>query len=168
MATNSKRLLWVDDDGEKRFRYEKRFLQQKGWAVVWAEDIDTACLLLATEEFGALILDQSLPFVKEVTPTGIEGGYLLLHWLRQGSLPEQFDLPQGEIPVQHGLPISTNRYLPVLFISAYYDEDLRAQMQKLNGEHRSIEIAPKPVDQQDLLRFVETITDIQLDSQVDR
>jgi CheY-like chemotaxis protein len=160
MMIKKKRLLWVDDDGEKRFRYERRILQKEGWEVVWAVDIDTACSLLTTEEFGALILDQSLPFVKDVTPTGIEGGYLLLHWLRRGALPEQFDLPQGDTTSKPSPPRPSNRLLPVLFVSAYFDEDLRLQMQKLNGESRPIEIAPKPLDQHELLRFIEIVPEI--------
>jgi len=160
MVTDNMRLLWVDDDGEKRFRYERRILQQQGWEVIWAEDIDMACSLLTTEEFGALILDQSLPFIKEFTPTGIEGGYLLLHWLRRGNLPEQFDLPQGDTPSQPGPPRPANQRLPVLFVSAYYDEELRWQMEKLNGDSGPVDIVSKPVDQQDLHRFVARVAEL--------
>src|SRR5215211_6192631 len=114
MVAYEKKLLWVDDDGERRFRYERRILQQEGWEVVWAEDINKAREALAIQDFGALILDQSLPFVKDGTPTGIEGGYLLLHWLRRGTLPEQFDLPQGDTSSRPGPPRPSNRLLPVL------------------------------------------------------
>lgn len=154
MATNRKRLLWVDDDGKGRFRYSRRILEREGWAVVWAEDINTACALLASEDFGALILDQSLPFVKEVTPTGIEGGYLILHWLRQGSLPEQFDLPQGTSPAQLKPPRRSNIHLPVLFESAYFDENLESQMQRVNGENHPVKIIPKPLDHHELRHFI--------------
>jgi hypothetical protein len=157
MALDNKTLLWVDDDGERRFRYERRILAKEGWDVMWAEDINTARLLLSTDDFDALILDQRLPFEKERTPTGVEGGYLLLHWVRLGILPEQFELPQADNSPEFEPPKETNRRLQVLFISAYYDEDLQAQMQKLNGEHGQIEITPKPVDPQDLLRFVNLI-----------
>lgn len=153
IATNQ--LLWVDDDSKARFRYERRILERAGWQVLWAEDIDSARVLLAHERFGALILDQSLPFRIRDTPTGIEGGYLLLHWLRKGALPEQFDLPQQEPALEVPPPLKENMNLPVIFISAFYDEALSSRIRELSQLDRTIEIIPKPIDHAALIRFLD-------------
>lgn len=159
MPSASKRVLWVDNDDIKRFRYERRLLKREGWTVQWAEDIDSAREQLAANCFQALISDQSLPFKKHSTPTGIEGGYLLLHWLRKGALPERFDLPQPEPRPSIGEPMPENREIPVLFVSGFYDEDLCMSIRELGFVYGTQGILAKPLDDTELMRFISNISE---------
>jgi|SRR6185295_2999055 len=149
--------MWVDDDTPTRFRYERRLLARQGWNVLWAEDIDSARALLATESFDALIVDQSLPFLKGQTATGIQGGYQLLHWIRKGVLPDSYDLPQPNPPAAVQPPLPINKICPVLFISAFYDSSLHAKLRELSEVDQEIEIVAKPLDPNDLLRFLSRV-----------
>lgn len=147
-------LLWVDDDGPRRFRYESRLLRQRNWEPVWAVDIATAVGELTARRFAALILDQSLPFYRNSTPTGIEGGYVLLHWLRRGTPPTQHNLQgQGDVFTRPSVPHSGNVDLPAIIISGNYDVDLAERIYSISKADAEIEIAPKPIDEEVFLGF---------------
>lgn len=149
------RLLWVDDDGEERFRYEQRILGARNWEIAWALDLLDAAEKLSTSPFDALVVDQSLPLRKGGEPTRIEGGYTLLHWLRRGEAPPGGEFDDFRRPLNGKQALGENRCLPVLIVSAFFDEDLDAKIRQISPEDQEILIAPKPLDEYSLRSYIE-------------
>jgi CheY-like chemotaxis protein len=155
MLDDKPRLLWTDDDGPDRFMFEYYSLERKGCKVEWAVDVFNALERLSRERFDALLLDQMLPFDKKDRETTPWGGCEVLRWLR-GS-PSRPDLapplpahPSGTWPV----PLEENRQIPVLVISAFYNEQVLAAMRGASKRDRELAISPKPTNIDDIERFL--------------
>jgi CheY-like chemotaxis protein len=76
------RVLWVDDDGPTRFRYEERFLQGAGVAIDWAVTLQTARKRLRERNYDFILLDM---FVPDGSSSQLDplGGLKLLEQLRR-------------------------------------------------------------------------------------
>lgn len=146
------RLLWVDDDGKRRrFKYEEAVLR-KTWSITWAHSVYSAANALASSDYEAIILDQTLPFRDEQPPNDIWGGCALLFWL---SRPEKLPgVPRA--PAYEGLlaltPRPRNREAKVCVVSAFDDEGVAAQMR---GVRSDLMVRPKPIDLDALRQFLE-------------
>jgi CheY-like chemotaxis protein len=151
------RLLWADDDGESRFSREISMLLKGGWEVHWSLCIEDAAKKLHEEQWDCVIIDQSLPFrPKTMADTrespGVWGGCVLLWWLRRGEVPKK--MPGAPSVAQERFfrtlcPHSSNRDLPVVVVSAFYDEHVLAVMRDCSPQDANLEVIPKPVPEYD-------------------
>ena len=145
-------LLWTDDDAPDRFLFEIGRIETRGWKVDWALDIWEAAQMLASRPFNALILDQMLPFhigenahepvYKE---TQVWGGCVLLRWLRGKGPPDKAPLdsiePDQRLRRLHPQP--ENARIPVIVVSAFYDEDVLTAMRDASDIDKTLEISSK-------------------------
>lgn len=154
-----KRLLWVDDDEEGRFSFEKLLLERKGWEGHWVKDIFGALEKLGTEEFDAVILDQALPFKYSNDPLkahreSVWGGCVVLHWLRRQPLPPQAEGAARAKDLKRFQPKGDNSLVQVMIVSGFHDEELEKVTRSISPQDEEIQISPKPLDSQDLLAFI--------------
>lgn len=140
MTTNGKNLLWVDDDGEERFLYEKYNLERNGWTIIWAFTVLEAARKLSENSFDAVLLDQMLPPQKYEDEPSLWGGCALLYWLRGGGLLQDtrdFDF------VADLSPRSRNQNIRVTLVSAFYDDQVMSRVNNAPGP--AVELVKKPI-----------------------
>ena len=121
------RLLWIDDEGERKFLFEVYKLRQDGWTVDWAVSVEEATTALATHHYDTILLDQMMPLGGQgAHHVDVWTGCLMLWWLRRGSAPEA--APQPSIEASSALwkasPLEANRKTRVICVSAFDDEDV--------------------------------------------
>ena len=162
----TRRLLWTDDDDPFQFVYETHILQRAGWEIQWARDVQQGAEMLRDARFDALVLDQHMPFdsqhSKEIPPPlRIWGGCLLLWWLRCQRWPD--DAPYAPAisasPIWQWSPSPSNNDLPVIMVSAYYDEEVERIIQSASSIDRDLEILTKPLRLPDLQDFLAPLTE---------
>lgn len=147
---NGKTLLWVDDDGEERFLYEKHNLEIKGWSITWALTVFEAAERLAEKLFDAVLLDQMLPPRRYEDEPSLWGGCALLYWLRGGGLlrnTKDFDFVASLTPLSH------NQEIRVTLVSAFYDEQVNEYINNAPGS--AVELVQKPINLTRLLTYLE-------------
>ena len=161
MPDHPRRLLWTDDDGRERFMFECHLLTKGGWIVDWAHDVYEALEKLGASRYGAMLLDQMLPLggrrpeaVPETTPWG---GYEVLWRLRRASHRHNKAPPFAPAEGQAGWPepLDGNVGIPVLIISAFYDEDVLAAMRGASVHDRDLVISPKPTNIDEINDFLD-------------
>lgn len=150
----SRIVLWVDDDGPLRFRYERRLLEQNGWKVKWAHDLSEALVALSTERFDALILDHHLPVDGKMSLLGLWSGATILAWLR-GFRDDRL-LESGSRPGSL-VPLASNRNLPTCFVSGFFDADIEETIRSNEESGLQTIMLPKPVDSEHLIDFLRSI-----------
>jgi CheY-like chemotaxis protein len=137
------RLLWVDDDGPNRFRYEEAVLKEdRRCAVDWASNVEHALSLLRTEAFDAIVLDQMLPLTEHSTASDYWGGCVVLHWLKLSSYPATAP-PTLQPALFRAPPLPANVAAPVCFVSAFSDDDVHRELLRAD---RTLPIFAKPLD----------------------
>lgn len=164
------RLLWIDDDGPSRFRFERRRLRRMGWSVDWALGLQSAVGKLSEGPFDAILVDQMLPWpdreAGESRDTKIEvwGGALLLWWLRRGRAPEALGsaVESRYADMWTVQPAAANRAVPAVVLSAFDDPDVRRQMLKVcdageGGCAFDTPVWTKPVDLDALMAFLDDV-----------
>jgi CheY-like chemotaxis protein len=143
-------ILWIDDDGPRRFVYEQKLLERDGWQVSWAGGVAEAVDALASRSFLAVLLDQTLPMGSPLSDrANVWQGCLLLHWLRGKPFPSQ--APQIDEWERMGrlAPLDENRAARVILVSAYYDHEVDAAIRQIEPHLVSI---VKPIDAASLVR----------------
>jgi CheY-like chemotaxis protein len=138
--TDSKTLLWVDDDGEERFLYEKYNLEKKGWSIIWALTVLEGARNLAEASFDAVLLDQMLPPERYEAEPSLWGGCALLSWLRGGEHIQNttdFDF------LDEMTPRDQNQKIRVTLVSAFYDEQVMSYISNAPGP--AVELVEKPI-----------------------
>ncbi|HEY2295631.1 MAG TPA: hypothetical protein VGM86_33415 [Thermoanaerobaculia bacterium] len=148
-------LLWIDDDAPGRFRYEHQMLTQRGWQITWAKCAEEAADLLRREVFRAIILDQMFPWSKQSPGTDTDevwAGCFLLFWLRDKGRPSKAPPrePFDSLFTETKAPLPSNRTIPVVLSSAYFDEDISASIFDIEPH---IPELPKPIDLERLLEL---------------
>ncbi len=160
MPNKSPNLLWADD-GARRFRYERLMLRRAGWSTEWAIDARDAAHALSETPFDILVLDQMLPYdhvsESEQIASRPWGGCLLLYWLRGRQLPGHAPAVSDYSSLHGVQPLTVNRSLPVVVVSAYYDEEIAETMRNTSSLEAPLRFFPKPVDIQEVLAVLETV-----------
>ncbi len=155
----SPRLLWVDDDGHRRFGYEDLRIRRAGWDLVWGTDLRAAADRMCTEIFHALILDQKIPYRGLQDVPGHWGGCLFLRWLRGAGPPPGLTLP----PVAPSLdlfqvtPRLENRAIPAILVSVYHRNDIMEATRSASSQDAEITLVAKPVQVEQILDFLGTV-----------
>ena len=153
------RLIWVDDDGPRRFAYEEFRIRQAGWSLRWGLDLRSAAEDMAETRFHALILDQKLPYVGLEGAVGHWGGCLFLRWLRGAGLPDGLTL--SPVAPSRDLfqlsPLESNRDIPAILVSVYHRLDILEQTRAASPRDETIALIAKPVKIDLLLEFLEEI-----------
>lgn len=147
---DEKTLLWVDDDGEERFLYEKYSLEKKGWSITWALTVLEAARNLEEKSFDAVLLDQMLPPQKYEDEPSYWGGCALLYWLRGAERIQDatdFDFLGELTPRDH------NQEIRVTLVSAFYDDHVMDHVNKAPGP--AVELVEKPITLTRLLACLE-------------
>lgn len=147
------RLLWVDDDGPDRFRYEEAVLiEDRGCQVGWAATVAQALERLRREPYDAIVLDQMLPFTEHSPVTDYWGGCVVLHWLKLSSYPPTAPPPEHPQLFAGEPPLLANVQAPVCFVSAFMDDDVHRELLRACNLLR---IFAKPLDLDVLERFLD-------------
>lgn len=140
---DARRLLWIDDDGEKRFKYEAKKLKKRGYDIQWAQTGKQAVELLELEDFDVVILDQQLPWDNDAH-SSVWGGILLLAWCRAEPRPGA----APAIKAWDGLFSRDSRKKnidsKILVVSAFYDDRIAEAREKLGV--KLADTLSKPVD----------------------
>lgn len=137
-------ILWIDDDGPRRFVYEEKRLRKEHWEVTWARGVEEAVEALASREFLAILLDQMLPMGDPIRDrANVWQGCLLLYWLRGRDFPSHAPAIAEWREVGKRAPLATNRRAKMIVVSAYYDSEVDAAIRAI--EPGLISIA-KPID----------------------
>ncbi|MET0388471.1 MAG: response regulator [Polyangiales bacterium] len=145
-------LLWVDDDGPHRFKYEEVVLREDhGWQITWSRSIEGAIDALATRRFDAIVLDQMLPLADDSAAAGYWGGYALLHWLKGCKEPTPQPPPEHARRFVGKTPHPGNAEARVCIVSAF--EDLTVQ-KAIRTVCPQIAIFPKPLELERLEEFL--------------
>jgi CheY-like chemotaxis protein len=150
LTNNRKTLLWVDDDGEERFLYEKYNLEKRGWRITWAFTVREAAMKLAEDSYDAVLLDQMLPPRNNEDEPSFWGGCALLYWLRGGGRLQDtrdFDFVADFIPRPH------NQIIRVTLVSAFYDDQVMSYV--VNAPGPAVELVRKPIDLSHLVACLE-------------
>lgn len=150
---STRRLLWIDDDGERRFSFEQIVLEEKGWEITWVESVQQAAEVLVKGYFELLFLDQMLPLM-DGEPEDVWGGSILLHWLRGTDQPEE--MPPHDVRPLFGRrrPRKENRSIPVVRISAFQDDEVDAAMHEVDPSLLSVS---KPIDMNGLMQEIDRL-----------
>jgi CheY-like chemotaxis protein len=144
MTPQSSTILWVDDDGPRRFPYEQGLLERDGWQVQFAEGIGEAVEALSKRVFLAVLLDQTLPMGSAVQDrANVWQGCRLLYWLRNHTFPGHAPVISEWERVGERKPHKRNRKAAVILVSGYYDPEVDAVIRALEPEIQSI---VKPID----------------------
>ena len=153
----SRSLLWIDDDAPDRFRHEHRLLTRQGWEITWATSASTGAEALCNRAFKVVLLDQMLPWSDDALakePEEVWAGCLLLFWLRGRSRPSKAPPRKAFERLSIMKPLPTNRTVPVILSSAYFDEEIVASF--LEIEPNLVEL-PKPIDFDRLLEILASV-----------
>jgi CheY-like chemotaxis protein len=160
----TRRLLWTDDNDPSQFVYESHILRRDGWEIRWAADVQEGAALLRDEPFDALVLDQHMPFdlthsSADPRPLLIWGGCLMLWWLRSQRWPDEapFAPTIASSPIWSWRPMADNARIPVIMVSAYYDEGVESIIQSASPLDQDLEILTKPLRLPDLQDFLSHI-----------
>lgn len=149
---DNRTLLWVDDDGDSRFPFEVLRLTRSGWQVEWALTAIDAAEKLRDQVFSAVLLDQTLPLPKKAkgeNKANVWTGCLLLHWLRKSPFPESAPLIEGRDELRTIQPAQENVEIPVIVVSAFYDDEVNSAFRQLEPDFKMI---TKPIDVEFLMR----------------
>jgi CheY-like chemotaxis protein len=151
--THHRQILWVDDDGEDRFRFEIDCLKRIGWDIIWAKSAEKAVENLLEKSFDLVLLDQVFPFEEDGRHKDVWSGCRLLYWLRGGDTVPSKAPPYDEWarlaarkPPQNG-----NRDVMVIVLSAFQDDAVDAALKAIRLPPK---LLPKPVDEDLLLELV--------------
>lgn len=148
-------LLWIDDDGPRRFVYETKQLTKRGWEIVWAKGVEEAVDRLAERAFGAVLLDQMLPMGDPVMDrANVWQGCLLLYWLRGQPFPSQAPAIDEWRTIEARLPLVENRHVKMLLVSAYFDSAVDKAIRVI--EPNLVSVA-KPIDVDELIRALDAV-----------
>jgi len=157
----TRQLLWTDDDDPFQFVYESHILGRDGWEIRWARDVQEGAALLRDHPFDALVLDQRMPFElargqADPPPLRIWGGCVLLWWLRTQRWPDDapFAPTIASSPIWQWKPAASNTNIPVIMVSAFYDEEIERIIQSASPGDRDLEILTKPLRLPDLQDFL--------------
>jgi CheY-like chemotaxis protein len=149
-----RQLLWVDDDGPHRFRYEEAvLLEDHNWRVTWSSCVEQAVEFLACQPFASIVLDQMLPLRNEAPAVGYWGGYSVLHWLKRCKDPIPPPPIEHQQLVEGREPLKANIRAPVCIISAFEDLTVQGAIRKASPT-APIPIYAKPLELQNLERFL--------------
>lgn len=153
------RLLWMDDEGARKFLYEDYKLKQQGWQIDWATSVDEAVHALCTRPYDAILIDQMMP-LGGVGQQYIDvwTGCLLLWWLRRGTPPDVAPPPtlEASSALWEVSPLEANRTTPTICVSAFDDPDIRPVMLAASEtEALRVPVLVKPIRFADLLDALE-------------
>ena len=154
--SNEMKLLWIDDDPQKRFRSAARLLNNEGWTIEWAKSILDAARRLSKNTYKGVILDQMLPPEEEMhNAVSMWGGCMLFYWLRGEKLDNGFDFLEFERTVMDKLknikPKNPNKLIKIIVISALYDPKIYHAFFKIDPQ---INILPKPFNRTELAKKI--------------
>jgi len=159
------RLLWIDDEGERKFLFEAYKLRQEGWIVEWAVTVEEATAALSTQPYDAVLLDQMMPLGGDGSHhVDVWTGCLVLWWLRRGHPPEA--APPLSIEASRVLwttkALEENRRVPAICVSAFDDDEVMPVMQDA-ADDGSLEVPMmvKPIRFPDLLAALSAVGDAQ-------
>ena len=142
-------LLWIDDEGERKFLFEVYKLRKEGWTIDWAVSVDEATMALASHAYDAVLLDQMMPLGgKGAHHVDVWTGCLVLWWLRRGTPPEAAPPPSIEASraLWEASPLEANRKAKVICVSAFDDEDVVPVMQAVASDGSpDVPILVKPI-----------------------
>jgi len=151
------RLLWIDDDGPGRFPYEERQLKKGGWEVSWAPGVYEGARSLGASAFDVLLLDQMLPWSAELRSSEeVWAGCLLFYWLRGKGRPHKMPPRDQFSHLQEMVPLSANRDLPVIVISAFFDDEIFSALHEIEPQLRDFS---KPIDFKRLRQALDDLRD---------
>lgn len=156
IETPSRQLLWVDDDGPHRFRFEEKILRQKGWSVIWASTTAYAARILAKQGVDGIITDNMHPVSAERTVAGRWGAYHLVKWLRGLREGDWGDTKQIPKSIDKYWPLESNQNLPVLIASGFFDDEVDDRIRKL-PQADELSWLQKPLDDEKLIAFIEAL-----------
>ncbi len=151
----SKSLLWVDDDGPGRFRYEETLLRREGWTVIWATTTDSAAKILAKTGVDGVIADMMFPLANGDNPS-IWSGFGLIKWLRGDWEGDWGDMQQAPAVLERYKPLEDNKDVPIVVVSAFFDAGIEERLLKL-PQSDELSWLPKPVNSAGLTAFIETL-----------
>lgn len=153
------RLLWIDDEGERKFLFEVYKLRKNGWEVDWAVSVDEATAALATHAYDAILLDQMMPLGgKGAHHVDVWTGCLVLWWLRRGEPPAAAPPPSIEASraLWAAAPLEANRTAMTICVSAFDDEDVVPVMQAVAEDGSpDVPILVKPIRFEELLHALQ-------------
>ncbi|HMV68321.1 MAG TPA: hypothetical protein PKA64_15850 [Myxococcota bacterium] len=141
--SQSRRLLWGDDEGPERFLYAAMRLQRDGWSITWASSVAAAAELLRSEPFDALVLDQMMPLTSRGGPQELWSGCTMFRWL-QGA-PLAIGTPAHITPPEFA-PLPANRDLPVAIVSAYRHDDVADAIEEARSPAQPLAWIGKPLN----------------------
>ncbi len=153
-----RRLLWLDDDAEELFAYEKYVLAGSGWTILWAHSLLEAATLLSTQQVNAVFLDQNVTDdagVRENQP--VWGGCRVLYWLRgaRQDLPRPWLNPGEHEPWGDISPLANNQPVPVAMVSSFHDPEVwRVTLAAAPLDVR-LKLLSKPIEEQEILTWLE-------------
>ena len=151
-------ILWIDDDGERRFSYELKRLAKEGWEVTWARGVADAVSALSTHVFFAILLDKTLPMTELRDRANVWQGCLLLHWLRGKPFPSQAPEIQEWERIKRQEPRPENRSANLILVSAYIDSEVDAAFLDIEPDLVSV---IKPIDSTVLIKELKNIREKQ-------
>lgn len=151
---SKKHLLWVDDDGPARYSYELAMLKKDDWTVDWAHSSLEAIESLSVQEYHGVITDNTHPW-KPSSDLLRWGGFHMLQWLRVDAESWDENFPFGE-DLEGLVPLPSNRQVPVLILSAFYDEEVVKKIDSMPGGDEVSWMA-KPAGTEALLAFLSVI-----------
>ncbi len=130
------KLLWVDDDGPRRFQYEiARLRHEMSADVDFALTIAGAKKKIEANDYSFIILDQQLPPDDAGEPGDLRGGLEVLKMIRN----------------QDPRNACTSPSVPVLIVSAYLDEAVQNETRQVDSE---IKFESKPVDNEHVVAAI--------------
>lgn len=148
-------VLWTDDDPDERIWYERTVLEEAGVEILRAYDVLEAARILARRRVDAMLLDQMLPasFAAHPTPD-VRGGCWLLRWLRGAPPPPSAPTSDTFRALSEVRKARLNREIPVMILSAYYDEKINEDIRSASARDAGIRILPKPINIDEVLGFL--------------
>lgn len=131
------KILWVDDDGPRRFEHEIFRLERELSAEVdFAMTITGAINKLKENKYDYVLLDQMLPPDNAAQAGDLRGGLNILKALCSRHSSRDF---------------ATSSRVPVTILSAFYAHDV---YERIKAIRRDVAILEKPVDIESLLELV--------------
>ena len=151
MATQPKRLLWVDDDGAERFPYEYRRLCSAGYEITWALTGEDAVDHLRSQTYEAILLDQQFPWAVGISH--VWAGVMLCSWARGKERPKNAPPVVGfDDLFNEEERLSSPLEARVLIVSSFYDETVEKARRELG--HPDRDVLAKPIDLKNLLALL--------------
>jgi nucleoside phosphorylase/CheY-like chemotaxis protein len=152
------RLLWVDDLGPAGFTYEVEELSEAGWETEFSTSVEDAALKLASGNYDLVLLDQLIPYDRNISAeVGGWGGVVLFSWLRgkghpQGA-PETALCQRLElVPPQPG-----NQHIPVVLVTAFHSSSTRVAFEVAKDHGEQVPLVSKPVLADELMLLIERL-----------